>query len=289
MPTSKPIGWFTDWLNERAKGELTVKWVGGPEVIPGVNQPDAVKTGAIDIAMFPSTFVESAVPEAYGITVTQYMPWEERANGFYDYMVQLFKQKMGVHYLGRPEINAPFYTCLKVPVAKPKDMAGLKIGITGGQGKPFMAALGAATVFVPNPELYTALERGMINGFLLPIDNAEGYSLFEVTKYLIDYPYYAGNLVLLMNYDKWSSLPPHLQKLVNDTIVDMEKEVATWRIGVVKAARQKFLDKGVKAITFSDEDAKFYVDTAYSALFDDWQKKISPEAYQKLRGFLIKK
>jgi len=40
---------YVDKVVARAGGEIKINWVGGPEVIPGAQQPDAIRTGAIDM------------------------------------------------------------------------------------------------------------------------------------------------------------------------------------------------------------------------------------------------
>ena len=289
MPPVQQTGWFSDWVTERSNGELIVKWIGGPEIIPGINQPEAVRIGSIDVAMFPSTFYESYVPEAYGITLTEDISWEQRETGLYDYMVKVHKEKMGIYYLGRPQSNEPFYTYLNVPVTKPQEIAGLKIGITGGTGEPFLTALGASSVFIASPEMYSAVERGVVDGFIMPVSSVPSQSLYEVTRYMVDHPYYQGNLVLLMNLDKWNSLPEHLQRLITEVMIDVEKEGAEYGHEVTTESRQKCLDSGMEAIRFSPADAEWYVDLAHSSLWEYWKEKLSPEAYNKLRELTIKK
>ena len=44
---------YTELVAERSKGRLTIKWLGGPEIMKGKSQPEAVSTGLIDISLLP--------------------------------------------------------------------------------------------------------------------------------------------------------------------------------------------------------------------------------------------
>src|SRR5436190_23461314 len=59
-------GMLVDRINqlaaERAPGELKVQVLGGPEVIPSGNQPIAVRSGTVDMALTCASFYEGLVP-----------------------------------------------------------------------------------------------------------------------------------------------------------------------------------------------------------------------------------
>ena len=82
LPTNlATVAKFADYvnvINKRAKGELTIKWLGGPEIIKGKSQPDAVSTGAIDMVVMPLNFYADMVPETQSFFLSHYSPAEER-------------------------------------------------------------------------------------------------------------------------------------------------------------------------------------------------------------------
>ncbi len=288
LPALTTVNWFIERVNERSKGELIIELVGGPEVIAGVNQPEAVSSGTIDMIWVPFGNYPSYVPEAWGITLSECEPWEERENGFYDYMVDLHKEKMNAYYLGRLADDTPFYLFLNKPVSKPQELSGFKIATTGDMNKPFISALGAAATFVANPELYSAIERGVTDGYVLVPNAAAEASMFEVTKYIVDNPFYRGDVPILINLDKWNQLPEHLQKLMIEVMIEVEKDDEVYFKGETEKGLKKFYDT-TEVIKFSPEDAKWYEDLAYSSLWKEWKRKISPEAYSKIRAFIAKK
>ncbi len=129
-PATHYMGEFADRVTERANGELVIEWKGGPEAMEMYEQATATSKGAIDIHLGPTVFYEDRLPEGYSLHLSEIMPLEERERGFYDYIVELHKEKMNVYYLGRVEVGMPFYVASsKVRPTTPYDLAGLKIGV----------------------------------------------------------------------------------------------------------------------------------------------------------------
>lgn len=278
---------FGERVNERAKGELVIKYLGGPEVIPPANIPDAVRRGIIDIVSTNCATYQSLVPAVRPVPISQLTLAEERARGFYDFMVEEHKKGMNVYYLGRIQDNMPLWMFINVPIKKPADLAGLKIGATA-MSIEFWKALGITPLLVPYEEMYTALERGMIVGYNSVMSLNISLGLTEVTKYWIDHHYWDSGNMFLMNLDSWNRLPKHLQDIVNGVIVELEPEISNFWWDNEMKARDQHIAKGIKPITFSPEDEKAFLDLAYEVKWQELKKDVDPAAYSKLREFLIK-
>ncbi len=276
-------------VTERSNGQLTIKYLGGPEVMPAMDLPSAVKAGTIDIALFPSTFATSFVPEIFSLPLTQIPPWEERQGGLYDYMVKICSEKMGAYYLGRGQYNAPFYIVLSKSVTKLQDIKGLKVAITGGMGKSFLEKLGAAPTLIQSPETYTAMERHVVDGVWLALQGAMDWSLPEVTKFVIDQPIDSPSIILFMNLGKWNSLSKSQQNLVNEVMVNVEREVTPLFAKATEDAIQGFKSKGSQFVKLSPEESQTYINAFYSTQWDEIKNKVSPEAFDTLRKLTSKK
>lgn len=282
------VGVFRDRINERSKGELIIDWIGGPEIIPGFDLGEAVRTGVIDMTCTPSAWYKAQLPEAHSFHLSEYTPAEERESGFYDFMVKLHKEKMNTYYLGRIKTASGFVLFLGGWIDKPQDIAGLKIAGTE-INMPFMYALGATPLNIPPMEIYTAMERGLMDGFMDARSVVAATGAAEVTDYMVDHEFYqATNLGLQVNLDTWNKMPKHLQQLMIDTMIELEPELADYFIAAEARVRQKILDAGTEVIMFSPADADWYVETAYRAAWEDFQKELSPESYNKLREVMRK-
>jgi len=259
-----------DEINKRAKGELVIDLLGGPEVVPPFEQGIAVKKGSVDISMLPTAFYEGMVPVGDILLLSRVTTEEERERGAWDYLGELH-EKAGLAFLGRCDVlyGQHFFITLRKPAATPYDLAGRKLGLAGVHVKGFSKALGMAMISLPPPEAYTAAERGVIDAFSTKLDTQVTYGVYEAMDYCIDHPYFWCNTAYIMNLDSWNRLPNHLKDLVQDTIIDMEPVVRPLYDDLEAKYRQVMIDAGIEFIKFSPADAEWFVETAYRA---EWER-----------------
>ncbi len=281
---------FIDRINQRAKGELVIDFRGGPEVIAAFDQGKAVQQGAVDIALPPVGFYEAIAPGIGGAMLTQLTPEEERRpGGAYDYLVELHK-KGGLHYLGRGSYTREdyFYIFSNKRIEKPKDFVGLKIG-SATVTRPAVEAWGATLVSVAMPEYYSAMERGLVDALgSAPISAWYSQGVHEVTKYMIDHPYYQSTASVIMNLNKWNSLSEPLKKLITECIIQFENEYADVYEKQRAQLKQKAKEAKVEIYKFSPDVAKWFIETAYNAAWE-YQMKRFPAETPKLRALMSKK
>ena len=80
--------------------------------------------------------------------------------------------------------------------------------------------------------------------------------LAPVLPYAVDHGIYSDNNAIIINMDKWNSLPKHLQDLMIESMKEVEREIPPESRGVFAKHRQGMLDAGMEFIKFSPEDAK---------------------------------
>lgn len=279
---------WIDVVNKACGGELVVELLGGPEVVPTFDQFEAMRSGVADINFNVSSFYTSVLPQCDVTHLTEYTASEERERGFYDFMVEQH-EGIGVRYLARymPVESVLRYLWVNKPVSTPYDMAGLKMR-AGGADDEFYKALGVKGVTIASPDVYTALERGTVDGFAWPDIGIVDLGWHEVTKCCIDHGYFKQNGVVLMNLDSWNKIPKHLQDKILDLGPSFEQEVEKHFSVVEQEERQKMLDVGMAFIKFSTADAEWYVNLAHTAAWEVTKEKVSPEIYAQLRGLLTK-
>ena len=154
-------------FNAEGKGTLQINFIGGPKAIPTFEAGNAVKTGVVDMALSTGAFYTNVMPEADFLKLTQIPIAEQRRNGAFAAINELWMQKGNMVYLARMVENQPFHLYLNKKVDKP-DLTGLKIRITPVY-RDFFASLGANVVTMPPGEVYTALERNVVDGYGWPI------------------------------------------------------------------------------------------------------------------------
>ncbi|MFQ5826215.1 MAG: TRAP transporter substrate-binding protein [Dehalococcoidia bacterium] len=96
-----------------------------------------------------------------------------------------------------------------------EDLKGLKVRTLGGLMTPGLEALGAIPVNVPLPDVYLAMERGVIDAGSTDVAMATSFKLAEVTSSTLDFGFGRGIVVIAMNLDSYNRLPADLQALLD--------------------------------------------------------------------------
>jgi TRAP-type transport system periplasmic protein len=106
------------------------------------------------------------------------------------------------------------------PIRTLEDMKGLKIRATGSVQVKMVEVLGATAVSMPITDVYTSVERGVVDGYMLIIGSWPGYKLDEVTKYGLKIGMSCPANVAVMNLKTWNRFPPDIQKIIEQVNVD---------------------------------------------------------------------
>ena len=271
---------WVNMINEALPGKLKINFVGGSEVIGRYQQQNALRTGVIDMTLSTTADFQDELPEVSTFTLSKLGPAEERKSGFYDTMVQSFG-KMNARYIGRMQYGG-FYMWTKKKPEKLSDLKGLKMR-TGSLYDKMMRELGMVPVTINQPEVYTALEGGTVDGLAWPVFGVRSIGWTRHVKYVIDLPFYApSNVIALMNLDKWKKLPPDVQKTILEATAEFEPKMVKY-FQVEEQKEWKELDKPVTRVRFSDAENKKYLNTAYEVEWAAIAKRVSPEMLTRLK------
>ncbi|MGD8385704.1 MAG: TRAP transporter substrate-binding protein DctP [Desulfobacteraceae bacterium] len=274
---------LVDEINKRAEGELEIKYIGGPEAMPGFKQFEALRNGVVDMIFGCESYYGREVSGAAYTHLTRLDPVKEREVGYYDMRVDLLK-KHNVFYLGRAEFGVWFHVFTNKAIEHPKELAGQKIRVSGTY-EPFVKEIGAAPVTLPGSDIYTALERGTIDGYAWSVLGNVQMGWVDVCKYILEPRIYQMNIEALINLKTWEGLPKHLQDLMMECMIENEKKYSKVMADLAEAEYKEMQERGMEVISFSPEDTKDYIDLAYEA---GWKEVIeqNPELGPKLKKIL---
>jgi len=277
--------WLSKQIQERSDGKFKIEIIGGPEAIPSDDQPSAARSGVFDMILSPPD--ESLIPESLCFILSGQTPARERESGFYDLMAEIYA-KQNIFYLGRAAVDNEFHIMLaKNPIKKLEDLAGLKLRASGTT-LPLIKALGAAPVSVPLPDVFTAMERGVVDGTIGVKTGLKTWGLASVTKYMVNVPLYGQNLVVLVNLDSWNKLPQEYKQMMKDVMAGIEKnELPALYVQRSEGALKLAVDKGMQFVELPAADARRLVDIAQEVIWEEVIKK-SPEYGPKFRKLLAK-
>jgi len=275
---------FIQKVNAEGKGSLQLSFIGGPKAMPPFEVGNAVRTGVVDLAMTTGAFYTNIMPEADALKLTQIPHSALRKNGGHELINKIWNEKANMQYLGRVIDFTPFHLYLTKKIDKP-DLTGLKIRITPVY-RDFFQALGATVMQTAPGEVYTALERGVVDGYGWPINGIFDFNWHEKTKFRVDPGFYNAEVSLVMNLDKWKSLSRKQRDLLTRHAIALEAQNDSWK-KVNEADTKRQAQSGIQAITFDPATAKQYYEKAYEV---GWASiiKTSPQYGPQMRKLFSK-
>jgi TRAP-type C4-dicarboxylate transport system substrate-binding protein len=267
-------------FNAEGKGLLQINFIGGPKAMPSFEVGNAVKTGVVDMALNTGAFYTNVMPEADFLKLTQIPIAEQRKNGAYEAINRVWNEKGNMQYLGRMVENQPFHIYTNKKIDKP-DLTGQKIRITPVY-RDFFQALNASVITTPPGEVYTALERGVVDGYGWPIGGIFDLNWHEKTKFRVDPGFYDAEVSLIMNLTAYRKLSEAQRTFLNRQVLALEAENVFWtRFAAEETARQA--KAGIQTIAFDAATAKAFRDRAYEVGWAGASKQ-SPEIAARFKA-----
>ncbi len=273
--------------NQKYPGQLVIDYKGAGEVIPPLQQVEALRSGMVDMILTAASYYTSIMPEMDIMSLTQLKPWEERAAGVNDYLEKLHNAKANAHYLARLGTGDLFHIFLSKPIQKIDDFKGLKIRVSPTH-IPFLKSLGAEPVVTPPAEIYTAMERAVVVGYVQPLASIRTMGLVPVTKYLLKPGFYQPIVLVLVNLDFWKKMPDNLKTLLTENMKKAEYMAMENIEKKIKVELDEFKKAGITTIQLPPSDAKKFSKMADDALMEVVLKK-SPEEGKRLKELITKK
>ena len=284
---------FDTFMARMKKDQSLVKlnYIGGPEVTPNRKQGPAMKRGLIDIIMSPVTYYANVVPEArlHGIANVSGATW--RKNGAFDIMSKAWASKLNAVILGWGNYYGfnQFYMWFK---EKPKfskvtglDLSGMKMRTTPLY-TPFLKAMGAITKNISPAEVYTALERGVVDGLAWPEGGVAVRGWQRFIKYRVEPGFFRSTTMVTMNKTKFDKLPKKAQNQLIAAGLHYERDSGAILKKRAEIDNQKVYKAGVQRLILPPDIAKVYIKTIISANWKAAEKYKFTADFKKLKALM---
>jgi TRAP-type transport system periplasmic protein len=211
---------YLENLQKASNGAITSK-VSGPEVVPFADQFQPTAAGAFDL-LFTHPAYHSGTT-AIGLAMDAVAPdaAKRRSSGVFDFVDRHYN-KLGLKVIAITATGTKgFQFVSKQPIKGPNGLSGMKIRATVSY-HPMIKALGGSPVVMGAGEVYSALEKGVIDAAAWGLTGVADFKWNEVSKYLIRPTFGQASLFTFMNLKAWNALTPAQQKLMNDEAVKLE-------------------------------------------------------------------
>ena len=253
----------------KTNGKFKIKTYSAGELFSVPRAYQGLEKGAIDMWVGPAWAFSGRNPIGF---VSGSLPYSIKSHEeaydimfktkFRDVVREAYK-KNNIFYLTASAGGADGI-CSKFPIRTIDDLKGKKIRGGGVKGK-VLKALGAVDVKLSPREIYTALQRGLIEGACMPNRLFGQWGFFEYAKY-VSYPSVFGNywVDVACNLEAWNSLPKEYQVILQDEADKIWKwALKTLLPSVEKYVQEKWSKKGVQYITLSDENLNEFKKAVY--------------------------
>lgn len=254
--------WIAD-VEKASSGRIIIEPHYGGELVGFYDSYDAAVKGTVDIAYIcPSNYSDQfALSQINLLTSADKVNW--RPGTTYWEMIQKFPEMQteysDVHLLAVGQFFEPYLGTVSKPINKFADMKGLQWLAIGEWSSKRLAAWGATPANVPPSDLFSSLQKGVLQGTAISLNTLEGIGLKDVIKYLSKVNNDSVNVSFVMNKDKWDSIPADLQKILTDEGLKLTENFDKAQIDSELAFQKKAADEwGMKFIDVpASELAKF--------------------------------
>lgn len=246
------------WAKEvmkRTNGKVKVQTFPGGTLLDAQNMYEGVKSGLADIGCSCPAYMPGRFPLISGIDQPVGFKTCEASSLIFWTLVDEFRPaSLRDFKVVTVFTSAPSYIATIKPVRKLEDLKGLQVRAAGNMVDT-IEALGASPVGMPMSELPEALQKGVVKGYAASLEVLKDFKFAEIVKYVADYSLGTVSFAVLMNKQKWESLDPEVQEVIDG----LSREQAIWTgrymdDHVKEAVRWAKVEEGLEVVSLSDEE-----------------------------------
>jgi tripartite ATP-independent transporter DctP family solute receptor len=226
-PQAQAVERFAEIVDERTDGKITVKLFAGGVMGNDVTMISSLQGGTLEMTVpDTSTLVGIGGLESFGLINLPFLfDKETEADALLDgpFGERLLAKlpEKGLVGLGFWENGFRHVTNSRKPINTAEDLSGLKLRVI--QNPLFIdtfTALGASAQPMPFPEVYTALEQGVVDGQENPLATILASKFYEVQDYAVLSRHIYSVWALLMSKKLWDQLSPDEQKIIAEAAAE---------------------------------------------------------------------
>jgi TRAP-type C4-dicarboxylate transport system substrate-binding protein len=279
-----------------SKGQIAFQGYYAQSLFKGTDAWEAIKSGQADLGWIAMSFF----PGIASLSEWTMLPFIKYPSGtaagevmwkMYDKYPNAKKQfDDNVKVLAFPIIEPFFFQMRDKQIKTLDDIKGIKIRTVGGPQTDVLKALGASPVFMGINDVYENIDKGVIDGGLLPWEANNSYRIYEAVKYYSYCPLSCSLFVIAMNKNKWNSLPPAVQQVIT---ANSGPQTSGWwskiisdDLAVVGSDAAKTKGKGFNEYTIPQDELDKWMAAGGQATWDKWVKDNEAKGFTEAKTIL---
>lgn len=247
-----------------------------PTLIPGPQQPAALRDGRLDVIAGVNPWLSGEAPILNIGHLPGLIPDVPEYKKLLDgYLAEEFARVWDKKYNGKLLASGVFEKQVILsnkPLRKVEDFRGLKVRVHNTEAAQLMGALGAKPTPIAFPEIATSLQRGIVDVVMTSVGTSYGFGFYTVAKYVNIWK--IGTSVgwsLVVNNDTWRKLPPDLQKAVAEEMKRVENDHFADHEPYSASMLQKHVEKGMTVVEAPQSEIdKVFSPANVKAVYDAW-------------------
>ncbi len=199
-------------------GALEIKRF-GPEIVPPFEQLQPVSAGTFDMLYTHPAYHGGAT--AVGELIDTIAPdlAKRHSTGIWDWLDTYYEKNFNMKILAIcPATGYQFL--LKDPLTGDA-LKGRKIRSNPAYD-PLIKSIGGAPVLLPVPQIFTAMQKGLIDGTAYPVQSVANHKFYEVSKYMARPVFGISDTFLMINLKKWNALDAKTQGILKKAANEVE-------------------------------------------------------------------
>jgi len=269
---------YVEEANKMCAGKVAISVV-GPEAVPSLEQWNALKNGVVDMHYGPPNYFRGAAPAGDVISLAHNESAEQRKDGAWAMLNDYYNKKINAWYLTQLTNGVRFFLYTTKP-AKDGKFEGFRLRSVPIYDA-FFKSLGAIPLRMAPPEVYTALERGTVDGYGWPLWGIQDFGWDKYTKFRYGPGFISAAVAIIVNLDKWKSLDDAQRGCLTKSAEWVEGVWPQWR--AEESAKQEAAQKKA-GVQYVDMGPGF-AEQAEEAYWADLAKG-DPEFVKKIRPLL---
>lgn len=210
---------FIKNIQEKSAGELTIQ-MRGPETVPPFEQLQPVSSGLFDLLFTHGAYHLGETSMAFGLDAVLDDPVKRRESGIFE-LIDKHYQALNLKLIGVFSSASGYHFLLRQPIGEDGALKNRKMRASGTY-HDMVQSLGGVVVTLPASEIFSSLERGVVDGAAWPVFGAMEYKWYEVADYMTRPTFGVTNQTMLMNLDSWNALSDKEKQLVEDVAKKLE-------------------------------------------------------------------
>lgn len=244
---------FVAALETASNGGIKIE-LSGPDAVPTFEQFEPVQAGVFEMLFTHPAYHSGTTGVGLAIDGIGSDPTKRREAGVFDYVARHY-ETLGMKLIAAPPTGTKgFRYFLRQPIAGSPGLEGRKIRGTVSY-HPMIRALGGSPVNMPGGEIYTSLQKGVIDGAAWGLTGAKDFKWYEVADYYAEPVFGQVGVMIFMNLDAWNALPAETQALIEAEAIKLERDTVARFDKLAAAELEALKGFGMKQTTFAPEDA----------------------------------